>query len=81
MDKNEIKRFTIVTLGDFGVVKISIINRYVNNKFDINRENICFYKEIHFNNKDKIMLKLVDTAGQEKYRALTKSYFKNLNYI
>ena len=39
------------------------------------------YKEIKFNNKDKIILKLVDTAGQEKYRALTKSYFKNVDVV
>ena len=31
--------------------------------------------------KDKIILKLVDTTGQEKFRALTKSYFKNAEAV
>ena len=39
------------------------------------------YKEILFNNNDKIILKLVDTAGQEKYRSLTRSYFKNVDAV
>ena len=85
--KEEVKTFNIITLGDSGVWKTSIINRYVNNKFDNNNSStigIKFsYKEIKLNNKDKIILKLklVDTAGQEKYRALTKSYFKNVDVV
>ena len=83
--KEEVKTFNIITLGDSGVGKTSIINRYVKNKFDDNISSTLgmnfAYKEIKFNNKDKIILKLVDTAGQEKYRALTKSYFKNVDVV
>ena len=85
MDKKEVKIFNIITLGDSGVGKTSIINRYVKNKFD---ENISSslgmnfsLKELNFNNKEKIILKLVDTAGQEKYRALAKSYFRNVQEV
>jgi len=83
--KEEVKTFNIITLGDSGVGKTSIINRYAKNQFDDNISSTLgmnfAYKEIKFNNKDKILLKLVDTAGQEKYRALTKSYFKNVDTV
>ena len=83
--KEEVKTFNILPLGDSDVGKTSIINRYVKNKFDNNTTStigINFaYKEIKLNNKDKIILKLVDTAGQEKYRALTKSYFRNVDVV
>ena len=85
MDKKPIKSFNVATLGDSGVGKTSIINSYVKNEFDNNISSTIgmniSYKEIKFNNKDKIILKLVDTAGQEKYRALTKSYFKNIDAV
>ena len=85
MDKKQVKAFNIITLGDSGVGKTSIINRYITNKFEDNMTSSIglnfSYKEIHFNNKDKIILKLVDTAGQEKYRSLTKSYYKNTDAV
>jgi len=83
--KEEVKTFNIITLGDSGVGKTSIINRYVKNQFyenNISTLGMNFaYKEIKFNNKGKIILKLMDTAGQEKYKALTKSYFKNVDAV
>ena len=85
MEKESLKTFNIITLWDSGVGKTSIINRYINNKFDHNIActlGLTYaYKEIKFNNKDKIRLKLFDTAGQEKYRALSKSYFKNADAV
>ena len=80
MYKKDIITFKIMLLGDSGVGKASIINRYINNVFNDNISStigINFsYKEIFVNKKDKIGLKLIDTVGQEKYRALTKSYFR-----
>ena len=85
MNKKEIKSFNIITLGDSGVGKTSIINRYIKNEFDENNEATLgikySYKEIKFNNKDKIILKLVDTAGQERFRSLAKSFFKNVDAV
>ena len=39
------------------------------------------YKEMIVNKKDKIILKLVDTTGQEKYRALTKTLYKKADAV
>ena len=84
MDKEEIKTFSIITLGECGVGKTAIIKRYVDDKFEdyVSTTGVNYsYKEISINKKDKIILRLVDTTGQEKFRALTKSYFKNADAV
>ena len=56
MDKNEIKTFNIITLGDCGVGKTSIINRFINNAFD---ENISTTVGINFSKKEMILSKKI----------------------
>ena len=77
----EVKSFKVITIGDSNVGKTSIIRRYIYNVFDdktMSTIGLSFsFKEVELKNGYKITLKIVDTAGQEKYRSLTKSYFKN----
>ena len=77
----EVKTFKVITIGDSNVGKTSIIRRYIYNVFDdktMSTIGLSFsFKEIELKSGYKITLKIVDTAGQEKYRSLTKSYFKN----
>ena len=84
MSKTEIT-FKVITLGDSGVGKTSIIRRYANNIFDesiLSTVGVGFaFKEIELQNKKKIKLKLIDTAGQEKFKSLAKSYFKNVDGV
>jgi len=84
MSKNEIM-FKIITLGDSGVGKTSIIRRYANNIFDesiLSTVGVGFaFKEVELKNKKKVKLKLIDTAGQEKFKSLAKSYFKNVDGV
>ena len=84
-NNKEILSFKVITLGESGVGKTSIIERFLYNKFDDNclsTIGLSFsYKDITLKNKEKIQIKLIDTGGQEKFRALAKSYFKNADGV
>ena len=70
-------------IGDSGVGKTCIINRYISNDFSFNLSstNGVSYskKELIIDNK-KIQLDIWDTAGQEEYRSLGKHFYKD-SYI
>ena len=72
----------VVLLGDSGVGKTCIISRYISGTFDensatTNGASYCSknveYKELGKN----LLLDIWDTAGQEKYKALTKFFYKD----
>ncbi len=80
--------FKLITLGDSGVGKTSIIKRYAFNIFDENSLTTVginyVFKDVTIKSKKKnikIKLKLIDTAGQEKYKAITTTYFKNADGV
>ena len=77
--------YKIITIGDPGVGKTSIIRRYVFNTFELNNlssigVNFSF-KDTTLKNGKVVQIKLIDTAGQEKYKSLSKSYFKNADGV
>ena len=72
----------VVLLGDSGVGKTCIISRYISGAFDQNTPstNGASYasKPITFDKFNKtISLDIWDTAGQEKYKSLTKFFYKD----
>ena len=77
--------FKIIAIGDSGVGKTSIIRKYLYNIFEpttINTIGLSFsFKEVILKNKTKVKLKIMDTAGQEKYNSLTKTYYKNADGV
>ena len=79
-DENDLV-FSIIEVGDSGVGKTSIFRRYVYDTFDENTMSTIglqfSFKEITLANNKTLKLKLLDTAGQEKYRSLSKSFFRN----
>jgi len=83
-NKEEIT-FKIITLGDSGVGKASILNNCIAGKYNNNTAStlgINFnYKIVHINKTQKIKLKLINTCGQEKYRSLSRSYFRNIDGV
>ena len=84
MEENE-QIFKVITLGDSGVGKTSIITRFTSDTFKehpiSNSGNVFYFKDVVLKDGTKIKLKLIDTAGQEKYRAMAKSYYKNAQGI
>ena len=72
--------YKVILLGEFGVGKTKIISRFVKNTFKNDEVNLCYFtKTMIFNkaNGKTIKYEIWDTAGQEKYRALAKVYYKN----
>jgi small GTP-binding protein len=76
----------VVLLGESGVGKTSIILQYTTNKFDpdiVSSLSAQFVsKTVEFANVQKaIKFDIWDTAGQEKYRALAKIFYKDAKVI
>jgi len=70
----------ICLLGDSGVGKSSIVQRFVHNTYTRNKENTIgasFMSKTIVHNKETYKLCIWDTAGQERYRALTPMYYRN----
>ena len=84
-DKSDIISFRIITIGDSGVGKTSIIKKYLYNLFDdrsLQTIGLNFsFKEISLKNGEQIHLKLIDTAGEERYKSMSKSYYKNCDAV
>ena len=79
--KEEIK---LIILGDTGVGKTSIINRYIENKFTDNIPSTIGSNYIGKNLKrgDKqYVLNIWDTTGQEKYRSVTKLFVQEAKIV
>ena len=77
--------FKIITLGNSGVGKSSIIKRFISGKFEEKTISTIgfgsFNKEITLKNNTKIKLSIIDTAGQENYKALSGTYIKNADGV
>jgi small GTP-binding protein len=74
----------ICLLGGSGVGKTCIINRFSTNTFDNNTTSTSggsyLVKNIKIDNKE-IACNIWDTAGQEKFRSLTKHFYKDAYII
>lgn len=75
--KSEI--FKVVILGDGGVGKSSLMNRFVSNKFDSQSFHTI---GVEFLNKDitlqddKYTIQIWDTAGQERFKSLRTPFYR-----
>lgn len=73
--------FKILIVGDSSSGKTSILDRLVNKQFTthyISTIGIDFnVKTIKLDNNVKIKLQIWDSCGQERFRSLTRSYYRN----
>ena len=86
-DKNDDDKdytFEILILGDSDSGKTAILKRYVEDKFDkhhLTSIGVDYrIKNIKIDDKN-IKLKILDTAGQERYRNITSQTYKNKDGI
>ena len=82
MEQNDNITCKVVLVGDTGVGKTCIIQRYVNNQYTENNESTVAstytYKVLDYPEFNKsISFDIWDTAGQELYRALAKNFYLN----
>ena len=83
-DDKKIEEIKILLLGDSGVGKTSIFKRYTNYEFKGNYNSsigVDFQTKIIDRKKKKYKLHIFDTAGQERFRSITKSYFTMGDYF
>ena len=87
-NENNDLEYKIITLGDSSVGKTSIINRFINGEFRPDsiptlgiKHSFKILELGHLNNKKKLKLSVIDTGGQEKYKALSISYFRYADVV
>ncbi len=84
MDDDFSDEIKVILLGDSGVGKTNIISRYSKDEFkdaqtSTNGSNYIM-KNIEINGK-KYLANIWDTAGQEKYRAVTKMFVQDTHIL
>ena len=84
MNDEDMLEIKTIIVGMSGTGKTNIINALINQPFDSNKISTLTSsfvdKYIEFNKK-KYHIELWDTAGQEKYRSLTKIFIKDSKIV
>lgn len=74
----------VLVIGDSGCGKSALVNRYIDGEYNDNYYSTIGVdfkiKSYDINNK-KIKLHIWDTAGQEKFKSLVTSYYRNSDII
>ena len=81
---DDIQKFKIIFLGDQGVGKSSILNRFAQDKFEPDYQatiGLDFHSKNAIINGANVRLLLYDTAGQEKFKSLIPMYIRDANII
>mgnify|MGYP002626623546 CR=1 FL=1 len=69
----------VILIGDSGVGKTNIMSKYLKNQFMENSKatvGVEFGSKLFNHEGHKIKAQIWDTAGQEKYKAITGAYYK-----
>lgn len=78
-----IEPFKVVLVGDSGVGKTSIIAQFIDQNFQEDQQSTTggtfFSKSVICDGGKILKFEIWDTAGQEKYRSLTRMFYKDSN--
>ena len=78
MDQNENKTYKVIFLGDTGVGKTSIINRFFNKNSFVEPTVGVFSSMLNVSyNGENYNLQIFDTAGQERFQSLAPCYVRD----
>lgn len=78
-------KYKFIILGDVSVGKTCIASKFINNQF--NEKYVCTIgiefkvKTLLLNKSTIVDIQLWDTCGQEKFRTLTRQYYRDANGI
>lgn len=84
VNDEDYKKIKIIFLGDQGVGKSSILNRYAQDKFEANYQStigLDFHSKTIILENQPVRLLLYDTAGQEKFKSLIPMYIRDSDII
>ena len=79
-DHDNVKSIKLIIIGSVNVGKTSLLTRYATGSYQNiikSTSNASFITKVKTVNNQKYEIKLWDTAGQEKYRSLTKIFIKD----
>lgn len=82
--QDDTPKFKVIFIGDQGVGKSSIMNRFIQDKFDPSYQatiGLDFHSKIVIIDKQEVRLQLYDTAGHEKFKTLIPMYIRDANVI
>lgn len=75
--------FKVLLIGDIGVGKSSIFNRFGKGVYETDYKTTIgvdflsiILDKVPGTNNERLMIQLWDTAGQEKFKTITRTYFK-----
>ena len=77
--------FKVIIVGESGSGKTCLIQRYLNDEFTDNYSvtlGVEYHtKVVKVDNNIQVKLKIWDTAGQECFNSIVKSFYRNANVV
>lgn len=76
--------FKFIAIGDSGVGKTNFISKYHKNSFDLNSNStigVDLIVKRFEKNGDNGRMVIIDTAGQEKFKSITRSFYRGAHGI
>eukprot|EP01029_Cantina_marsupialis_P029325 TRINITY_DN780111_c0_g1_i1.p1 TRINITY_DN780111_c0_g1~~TRINITY_DN780111_c0_g1_i1.p1 ORF type:complete len:201 (-),score=32.57 TRINITY_DN780111_c0_g1_i1:190-792(-) len=76
--------FKVIVLGETGIGKTGICERFVKNKFDpifTSTIGLDFLSQVVTIDKESVLVHIWDTSGQERFHSLTSSYYRGIHGV